>query len=457
VRGQLLGVAGLSAKEAVRSRLVLVVVLTVVAASVALAWGVSGDGTAPGRLRAFLSWATGFQNLLLALTTAFLGTSLAGAIRDGRMVTFTTAPLARWRLLVAWWLGTAAVVALMVALGHVAIGGLAWGMILTADPRDRDAMADVLRARGVVAPVPADEGALRERMTARFAELAAVGRAPSGATPEEAIDVLVEQERRRRRTALPGRRLSWTFEGVDPAVARDERALLALRFRYVMRTSERTLAPGLGPLGRFTVYPPEGPGFDGPIGQWVGYELHELPIPASLLRGGDTLRVEYQNLEQEEVMVSFPRDGVHLLYPAGGFVPNLIRAALVLLGRLVFLAAFGVAVSAVLVEGRLAALIVFFVLAVGSAHGFLSDALLIPNVYGDSSVDALVKGILEGVLWLLPDLSRADPSGSLAASEEIPAGAAARSLLLDGGLRGAASLAAGAALFARRELGRAVR
>ena len=119
-----------------------------------------------------------------------------------------------------------------------------------------------------------------------------------------------------------------------------------------------------------------------------------------------------------------------------------------LVGRLWFLAALGIALCAAL-EGRLAVLVASGVLAIGSAHEFLRDALRV-NVYG--SLDAPLKAAASGILTALPNLGRDDLGGLLAAGVQVT-GASVASSCADGLLRGGLCLAFGALVLTRRELG----
>ena len=105
--------------------------------------------------------------------------------------------------------------------------------------------------------------------------------------------------------------------------------------------------------------------------------------------------------------------------------------------------------GAAVLDAKLAALLVLFVLALGYGQSFLSEALR-PGLFGP--IDALVLGLLRAVLWVLPDLGRAELSALLGGGELVPS-EALRAGLLDVSVRGGLALGVGAFGFRARELG----
>lgn len=436
-------VARLAATEALRSRLVLAVGLTIAAALVALAWGTTGDGTHAGRLRAFLSWGTGWTELVLSLTAVFTATSLAQALRDGRLVQVVTGPLPRGLLPLGWWLGVAFVLLLLVAGAQALTWGLARALAQASPPR---AVEGVLGSRAVARPLPPDLSGVGAAVQARLAAMERAGELTDRSEAQrEAIAAELEQTERERLLSVPPRRIvRWTIDGIHPDPGAK---VVTLRFRYSVRNLHNTTLRG--PRGRFAIIAPGvNPGeLDG---QWVGSRTHELHAPIEALGGSSAVQVGYINLEENDVVVVFPEEGVELLYPSGSFEGNVARAGLVLLGRLLVLAAVAVAMAALL-DGKLAALVALFVLAVGSAQGFLHESL--DQYTGFGAASPVLVSALQVVLLLLPDFSALDLAGMLAAGERVDGEHVVHALGVDGLLRSLGLLALSATFFMRRELG----
>jgi hypothetical protein len=167
-----------------------------------------------------------------------------------------------------------------------------------------------------------------------------------------------------------------------------------------------------------------------------------------------TLNVSYRNEDDPAVTVIFPPEGIELLHRERGFPGNVAAAFLVFLGRLAFLAAVGLGLATFL-DGKVAALVTLFVLVVAAGHGFLEDALG-PIVAGPDDrvfglLDAPTKVLLRGVLFLLPDLGRRDPSEALATGRCVLGVVASLGIL--GGVVALAALSLGSVFLARREIG----
>lgn len=438
---RLLALSGLAAREALRGRLVLSVVVAVGAALAALAWGATGDGTAAGRLRAYLGWGASWIGLTLSLTAVFLPSSLAAALKDGRLIPVTTGPLPRQLVPVAWWLGQVAVVLGLALATHAGLSGLALVLQATTPPAERESLEPVLEARVLVRPDPGkfDREWIQAQAAAQAIKLEQAGAlADLGAGGfEEVAAELADQLSTRLRTAPPGGRLTWRFSGIEPAPGAKA---LALRYQYSARDARGALPPGQGPRGLLSIHTRTNSA-SLPTRASAG-TVHEQLVPVEALDGVTSVEVEYSNRDPRQVVVTFPEDGVAFLYPAGGgFLLNAVRAALVLAGRLAFLLAVGIAAAA-LIDGKLASLVALSVLAAGSAHEFLRDAV---------SKDALSPMAL--LLHLLPDLGKDDLSGALAGGLAISWSSVGAVGLGQGLLLGGLVVVAGALLFGLREQG----
>lgn len=438
---RLLALAGLAAREALRGRLVLSVLVAVFAALAALAWGATGDGTAAGRLRAYLGWGASWVGLTLSLVAAFLPSSLAVALKDGRLIPVTTGPLPRQLVPVAWWLGQVSVVLGLALVTHAGLFGLALALRATTPEAERASLEPVLEARVLVRPDPTqfDRDWIRSKAAAEALRLEQAGAladlGPDGF--EQVAAELADQLSTRLRTAPPGGRLVWSFSGVTPSPGA---TTLALRYQYSARDVRGALPPGQGPLGLLSLH--TGTNSASLPTRASPGSVHEQLVPIEALDGATSVDVEYTNRDPRQVVVTFPEDGVSLLYPAGGgFALNVARAALVLAGRLVLLLAVGVAAAA-LIDGKLASLVSLALLAICSAHEFLSDAV---------SKEPLNP--LRLLLHVLPDLGRDDLSGALAGGLAVPWSSVGMSLGVDGALAGGLVVIVGALLFGLRELG----
>ncbi len=458
----LVAIVRVTVQDAVRSRVAAALVLGLGAALLVLAVETTGDDTAVGRERAFMAAALDATWALLALAAVFLSTtSLARELEDGRAVPIGVTPVRPWAVLLGKCLGIGSVLGVVLALA------LSWtvGVVLfrsrSAAPADRARIEGellVARAQLQAPSVDAESEAITARARVRLEAIAKEG-LPHGMTEESALKRLRDDEVVHALSVGPGRVHDWTFE---PLAVLPE--TLTVRFRY--RVLGRDLEVGQGPRGLFTL------DADGArIAEWPTTAMagvpHELTVRLSFantggIGGADTagagaprdvrLKLSYENLDKG-LSVVFPPEGPSILVPDRALAANVAAAYGLLLGRLVFLTACGLALSTFL-EGRVAALATFFVLAVAAAHGFLDDAvgpvLAAPddNVFG--LLDVPVKVLLRAVLWVLPDLGRHDAGESLALGRDVLG--AGPSLLLLALVGGGGAIAIGSALLARREL-----
>jgi hypothetical protein len=443
------GVALLSLRSALRSWLVRIGALAVIVVPFLLAAFVTGDDTPVGRVRAYASLSISFVSFLLALVAVFLPAQIARDLARGRLTQAVVGPLPRSLIVGAWWLGAVAVLSALVALGYGAVGAgmqvvhsqLETQLAQLPENLQAEARREVevaLKARTVAPSEMPDEEIYVRYAQERFQRIVLEGRLPEGVSPEEAIQRLYDSAEVRGRSIPRGRRRGWTVKGVTAAAGAET---VTLRFRFAARGTGAGDPNARVPL-LITV------GNRSKRGAWTPLVRHEIQVPGAALAGQDEVLIGVQNLSREEIVVLFPREGPALLFPAGGLASNLARAMWIEVCRLGFLAAVGVA-AAVILDAKLAALVVLFVLALGYGQSFLSDSLK-PGLFG--FLDGPVLALLRAVLWALPDLGRAEVSVLVANGEEIGSGAL-RAGLMDLTLRGALALGLGAWVFRGRELG----
>jgi hypothetical protein len=440
--------AVVSAKEALRSRLVVAVAGALLAVNAALAFGVSGDGSPVGRLRAFMSWSSDFDAFVLVCTAVFMSTGFAVALRQGRLDQVLSGPARRELVVLSWWLGLAAVLGGLVLYSHALLAVGAQIVIAREREEDRPQMAELLQARALImAEVAADPDLVRAQAEVAVEKLAKAGRLPPDRDRE---DLIVEKQREideLLRSAGPGGQVQWRLSGIDPV---PDAEVVYLRFRYLAQGRGGVAVPaGQGPRGSFGVNPAgTNDVWPAAVGTWTPLQYHDVAVPLELLAGERSMTLVYYNEDRRGLLVTFPERNVSLMVPTGSFAPNLLRAAAVLWGRLLFLAAV-VTMAASLLDAKLAALLGVFCLAVGSAHGFLVEAFGLTT----GEAEGFLASYMRAWLWVVPDLHRDDLARLLSAGQEVTWRAVLASVCLDGCVRGGVVLLLGAIGFRRRELG----
>lgn len=332
----ILAMAILAVRNAVRSRVVWLLLAMLGAALVGLPLTIRGDGTVAGQVQILLGYTLGFAQAMLALATLWAGcAAVSGEIEGRQMELLLSKPVTRTQVWLGKWLGLTMMNFLLLAFcGVVTWLFLQWQIRpARVSPAEQQRLRDeVLVARRQIFPdVPATEAAARHIYALRQQ----AGRTDPRMSPEQALREIRQALLNTSFTIPAGESRRWLFtfpRPVAPAGA------LALAFRFDtsllgagdVRGEWRLDAPGT--TQRLVVArTAEGGRFDA------------LRFPAALLQGGRRLRVEFRNDETRPVTAFLsPRNGLRVLAPEGSFAMNYLRTLLVAFIELVLLAALGI-------------------------------------------------------------------------------------------------------------------
>lgn len=331
---QTAAIALLALRNALRSRVVLVLFLLLLAASVWLPRVLRGDGTPEGLIRIHLAYVLGLSAFLLTLATLWAGcAAIAQEADDKTLQLLLVKPVPRLRIWLGKWLALLLINAVLLAfVGAVSAATLHRQLrrggfdpaALAAARQTTLAALDVHHAPlpDVEADVETEYRALRDR-----------GALPAGVSAAAVRDNLRRTLRARRCSVAPGASLAWDFgpfatpPGVllvqfkcDSSVPGAAEIDAALRLRIGGQTLVQTLRamPGAVQTAVFGDLPP------GADGATVVFENHGAH--------GATLFFD-------------PAEGLVLRQPAGTFAGNLLRALAALWLRLALFAALGVALG----------------------------------------------------------------------------------------------------------------
>ena len=322
-----------SLRTLLRSRLAPVMLLAVLAATALLPLAMRGDGTLEGLIRLHLTYTLGLASFLLGLFS--LWTGCAGISREAETKTLhllVTKPVPRLSIWLGKWLALlvldaallAAAVAASAATLHHRVHSPAFTDAQRAEARPR-ALASLTTLR---APLPDVEPAVR----ADYLRLRAAGKLSDA--PESTLLAQIRRNVLAREFALaPEASRTWQFPRPDGC--RDD-APVWLQLRCdssILGSAETAIAwlPGAenGGEQQFAFIP----GLP---------RLLPAPLPLSAYAAPNTLSVTLSNRDPSGATLFFdPDDGVLLRVRTGGFSGNLLRASLLLYGRMALLAAVG--------------------------------------------------------------------------------------------------------------------
>jgi hypothetical protein len=227
---------------------------------------------------------------------------------------------------------------------------------------------------------------------------------------EEILKELTIRIRLEKRAAAVGQGLLWEFENVKPIGADQS---LFVRFKYDVSQTP----PDEQVYGRWQIGDLRQLRYGEEIKTDIWEEdrkdpirtFREIEVQAPVVAEDGYLAVGFINVPLNPTVVLFPlEDGLEVLYKADTFTANFIRAALLILCRLVFLAALGMLAGSFLSfpVAILFCLVIFFT---GTVSGFLLD-----------SFDLMSRGIgqvynytIRLIVQLLPRFDKYNPTNYL--------------------------------------------
>lgn len=337
--GRVGAIAVLAFRAAVRSRLLLSMVVLLALVTFGLPATISADGTLEGIARVLLDYTLGLATLLLGI--ALLWNACGGIARDianGHMRLTAVRPVYAFEIWLGKWIGLMAVAALLLGLVGVGTAGLLrWKLrAAPAGEAERRALAEqVLVGQRRVQPRPEDVSLEAER---QLADHARRGWRAELLPRDEALAIIRRQLLAERSTVAPGTTHAWVLD-VPARMPRDATVTIRMRCR-----------PGLAGVG-----PDRGSWslerLDGTGTPWTGRlrDYHNavgrLPLPPGLVQPGQALRLTYTHAADADAgtLVFDVDDGIEMRIRESGFLPNYWRALFVVFCRLGLLGAVGLA------------------------------------------------------------------------------------------------------------------
>jgi len=395
-------------KQALRMKIAVVFVILLIVLLPVMGAAMTGDGTMKGRLQTFVSYGLSLTSFLLCLLTIIVSIySLTSDIKQRQIYTVITKPIRRFQLLFGKLLG---VILLDVAL-LVLFSAIIYAVTIYIPKYFRATEAELVRldnefytAREGLIPAEVD---VTQEVLEAYEKLKKSGRLPEGVPREKVIARLTEDQKSWKRAAVPGQQLIWEFQNVKPL---DPNQSLFIRFKYDVSVNP----PDLNVYAIWTVGDYRqikyGTKIETPIRDFdrkdVIRTFHEIEVPADVVAEDGYLAVGFRNLPLNNTVVIFPpEDGLEVLYEADTFTGNFIRAALLILFRLIFLACLGILASTFLSfpVAILLCLVVFFTATVS---GFCLESF---DFLGEN-LSWVYSYTIRPVILLLPQFDKFNPT-----------------------------------------------
>jgi hypothetical protein len=398
-------------KQALRLKIAAAFIVLLLVLLPLIGFTATGDGTVKGRLQTFVSYGLSLTNLLLCLLTVILSVySLTSDIQQRQIYTVITKPIRRFQLLVGKLLG---VILLDVVL-LVLFAGIIYAITIYTpsfvDTTDDDRVAldnEFFTARASLIPAEVDVTKDVINLYKELDKNAQLEGIFPGLSREEIIGQLTTQKKLESRAAAVGQEILWEFHNVRPE---EPNQSLFIRFKYDVSVNP----PDSQVYSQWFV----GDYRQVKYGQKIETRIYsferkdpirtsrEIEVPADAVAQDGYLAVGFVNVPLNNTVVIFPlEDGLELLYKADTFTANFLRAALLILCRLIFLACLGIlAASFLSFPVAILFCLVFFLTA--NFGGFVIESL----DYVGGNLSSVYAYTLKPILRVLPQFDESNPS-----------------------------------------------
>jgi hypothetical protein len=400
-------------KQAVRMKIAAAFIIFLIILLPTMGVSMTGDGTLKGKLQTFVSYGFSLTTLLLSLLTIVVSVySLTNDIQQKQLYTVLTKPIRRFQLLFGKLLG---VILLDVVL-LTFFSALIYTIIIYTPKfykANQDELARVnnefFTAREGLIPPEVD---VTQEVDDTYKKLEETGQLPLGVSDNKASrenykKELAQSIKLGKRAVVPGHELVWEFNNVKYL---DPHQSFFIRFKYDVSVNP----PDLQVIGRWFAGDDRqykyGGKFETPIRYFDRKDLirtpHEIEVPADVVAEDGYLAVGFLNVILNNTVVIFPpEDGLEVLYKADTFTANFLRAVLLTLFRLIFLACIGILASTFLSfpVAILFCLVIFFT-------GTISSFCLESFDYLSRNLSSVYSYTVRPIVQLLPQFDKFSPT-----------------------------------------------
>ena len=392
-------------KQALRIKVAVVFTILLFVLLPVLGITTTGDETLKGRLQTFVSYALSLMSFLLCLLTIIVSIySITSDIEQRQIYTVLTKPIRRFQFIMGKLLGVIALDVILLVLFSAIIYTITIytpKFIKASEEELIEANNGFFTAR---ASLTVPEVDVTKEVADKYMELDRRGELPADVSREEIKTQLTQQAQLAKRAAGVGQPLLWEFENVKPLSDS-----MFIRFKYDVSVNP----PDSQVWGRWLAgdyqYFKYGTQSKTPIYDEVHKnsvrDFHEIEIPAEVVPEHGHLAVAFMNVPLNSVAIIFPPDGLEVLYKADSFSNNFIRAVLLILFRLIFLACLGV-LAATFLSFPVAILFCFVIFFTASFSGFVLDSFS----FLSKDIGAVYSYSIKWLIQLLPQFDKYNPT-----------------------------------------------
>lgn len=449
-------------KQALRMKIAVVFIILLVILLPMMGIFTTGDGTPKGRLQTFVSYSLSLTSLLLSLLTIIVVVySLTNDIKQHQIYTIVTKPVHRFQILLGKLLGVILLdfVLLVLFLSMIYFITVYTPRYIGAtDEQINSLNKEFYTARASLKPVPVDVSRDVQRAFKELVKRRQVGPVllEDKQARQNLIEELAQSKELATRSAGPGQQLIWEFNNVkftsdDP----NEEIFVRYKCEVSVKPSDNRVA------GRWTVgdYREQKLGLRAKTPIWHKSRwdtirtFHELEVPADVVAEDGYVAVGYVNLPQyNNTTIVFPKkDGIEILYKADDFTENYVRASILILFRLIFLAGLGVFASTFL-SLPTAVLFCLVVLVTGTISGFIFESF---DTLSENT-EMIYRFTIKPLVKLLPQFDKINPSNFLVPARLLSWSLLARVAAVMIFIKGLLLFLLGVLIFNRREVAKII-
>ncbi len=436
-------------KQALRMKIALVFMILLFVLLPVLGMTTTGDETLKGRLQTFVSYGLSLTSLLLCLLTIIISIySVSSDIDQKQIYTVLTKPIRRFQLLLGKLLGVLLLDVVLLALFSTIIFVIAIYTPTFVDPPESEIIEadnEFFTARAALSVPPVD---VTDMVKARYEQLKESDRLPAGYTYEQTIDELTKVAQLSKRAADVGGWLVWEFHNVKPLSDS-----MFIRFKYdIFPNPPDSQVYGRWMAGdwQFVKYGqrPKTPIYD-QLHKNAARTFHEIEFSAEAVPEDGHLAIAFQNVPYNNSTVIFPPDGLEVLYKADSFAGNFLRATLLILFRLIFLACLGLFAASFL-SFPVAILLCLLIFCTASVSGFINDSFSLLSY----NVGVFYTYTIQWIVGLLPEFDKYNPTTFIIPARLVNWSFLAKCALFMVGIKAFLALVIGLIIFKYREIAR---
>lgn len=409
-----------SVVQAIRMRLVAVLIVFLLVLVPALPFLLQGDKTHAGQLRLVLTYTIYLISFMLSILTLFLAAiTLNTEIRNQHIFLLDPKPISRGTLLLGKWVGVMLIVVVLLA----AMLGMTYGITMFLGKRMpfesemeyKAFRAEVLSARRTACPPLPD---LREWVDQEYQNAKKSDMIPSDWSESWAKMKIYQRLQKSAWRITPGETILWKIK-LDHPVSPNDVILIRFRHHGDGGAYDHILKGNfvVNESGQPVVRYPDVVRRIGPPGFQVGVP-NNFMVTGKVVKPDGTLEVRYTNTDPDGVGALFPfEDGVQILYPSSGIWANFLSIGGLMFCKLTLIAIVGIFASTFM-SFPVAVFFSIVVFVVGHLASYIfTDLLKDVYVFGTSMVppwmplrtgDEIIRNVMAWFFSIFPNFAQYD-------------------------------------------------